>query len=159
MKPYIKTLWQKESGFTVIEIVAVLIVLGILTAVAVSRFSTIGADTVSDFERVKSHLRYAQAKAMASSSVRWGIQFSNSTYSLFGDTNGNGSIDAGERFVLPGEETVNAPLVSLSATGIVAFDWWGSPYSDVLCNTPRAGGSFSLGSKTITITPQTGFIP
>jgi prepilin-type N-terminal cleavage/methylation domain-containing protein len=147
------------NGFTVIEIVAVLIVLGILAAVAVSRFSTIDADTISDFEKVKSHLRFAQAKAMANSEVRWGIQFSGTTYSLFGDINGNGSIDSGERFVLPGEETLNAPLESLSATGIVAFDWWGSPFSDIACNTPRAGGSFSLGSKTITITPETGFIP
>ncbi len=152
--------FQKKSGFTTLEVIAVLIVLGILAAVAAAAFSNINADVISDFEKVKSHLRYAQSKSMASSNVRWGIQFSGSTYSLFGDTNGDGAIVASERFVLPGEDSVNAILASLTATTIIAFDWWGGPHNDVGCTSnPANDYSFALGSKTITITPETGFIP
>ena len=158
MKTDYSKIIKKQSGFTMIEIVAVLVVLGILVAVAVSHFSNIDADSISDFEKVKSHLRYAQSKSMANSNVRWGIQFSGSTYSLFGDTNGNGSIVASEQFVLPGEDSVNAVLETSTANGIIAFDWWGAPYLNVNCTTAH-GGSLTVGTKTITITPETGFIP
>ena len=51
-------------GFTLVEVIAVLLLLGIIVAVAVSRISIRG-DLTSQTDIVKSHLRFVQLKAMA----------------------------------------------------------------------------------------------
>ena len=67
-----------QSGFTMIEIIAVLLIIGILSAVAITRFyGTSAADLASQLEVVKSHLRYAQTRAMNTNSC-WGINFASS---------------------------------------------------------------------------------
>ncbi|MFH1154512.1 MAG: prepilin-type N-terminal cleavage/methylation domain-containing protein [Pseudomonadota bacterium] len=148
-------------GFTLMEVVTVLVVVGIAAAVAVSRMSVMDSGQIGDLEKIKSHLRYAQSKAMADSSIRWGIVFSGTTYSLFRNTNTDAVVDAGEKQVLPGESSNIVSLDSgLSVNAIVAFDWWGAPYSNANCVTPMTSGILSFsGGKTIVITPDTGFIP
>lgn len=54
------------QGFTMIELVMVLVLLGIISFVAVSRFADTGAfTTVSQADQVRSVLRYAQKLAVA----------------------------------------------------------------------------------------------
>ncbi len=52
------------KGFTVIEIIAVLVLIGILSAVAVSRVGWTSANAYSDADRLVADLRYAQGIAM-----------------------------------------------------------------------------------------------
>ena len=59
--------WKRTQGFTTIEVIAVLIIIGVIAAVVVSRFrgtSTYSVQSVA--EELKNHLRYAQTRAMNS---------------------------------------------------------------------------------------------
>ncbi|MDP2105628.1 MAG: type II secretion system protein, partial [Desulfobulbaceae bacterium] len=72
-----------QQGFTLIEVIAVLLLMGIMVAIAVGRSgeSSSQADLIGATETVKNHLRYAQSTAM-NSDLSWGINFSGSTYTL-----------------------------------------------------------------------------
>lgn len=154
---------KRNSGFTIIEVVAVLVILGIISAVTVSTIS-IGINDVKRDEELnvlKAHLRYAQARAM-NSDFEWGIKFdtANNKYWLF-----KGS-DQSTQIRLPGEVIkVEDKLVTMSDLSItdpnvdfvVAFNTLGSPVGadgspvtdDITIET--------LG-KDIVITENTGFI-
>jgi prepilin-type N-terminal cleavage/methylation domain-containing protein len=60
---------SNHAGFTLIEIIAVLIILAILTAVAVSRVGSNESDLRSELNNLKAALRYAQQMAIASDST------------------------------------------------------------------------------------------
>ena len=156
---------QKNQGFSILEIVAVLAIMGIIAAVAISRLADKSSELIAQTEVVKAHLRYAQSRGM-NSDVIWGICSSGPAYWLF--RNGN----TGNRMTLPGED---ADTVNLSAIGIsleaftLSFDSWGIPHTDAPASNgqelsagdPESELTLSAGSETssITITPNTGFIP
>ncbi len=72
-----------NHGFTLIEIIIMLMVLGVMVAVAVNHVAKKQADVISSADVLKSHLRYAQAMAMNSNSSRiWGIQFISETATI-----------------------------------------------------------------------------
>jgi prepilin-type N-terminal cleavage/methylation domain-containing protein len=141
------------SGFTMIEIIAVLIILGMITAVVVSRMSdTTAYDLSSQMEVIKAHLRLAQSRAMGSSSP-WGINFATSTtYYLF---QGNGSTIPVQ---LLGEDNATVDL-TIKKSGLtvgsapqrITFDAYGSPGTTTVTITTNGGN--------ITVTENTGFIP
>jgi len=156
----------RPSGFTLLELVAVLAVLGVLALVAASRFSnTLDAQVEADALRMA--LRYAQSRAMADV-YTWGISFTSGSYTL---VKGESSTA-----VLPGQggERRNMPDgVSLSwnfaAGNTVYFDWRGQPVVTAIATigntaepatapqtiTFRQGGQDTV----VTITPYTGFVP
>ena len=149
-----------KSGFTLIEVVTVLILLGILSAVVMVRATGPSSELVARTEILKSHLRYAQMKDMTSNDV-WGISAAGNSYWLF--TNGNTT----QSRQLPGEDNLNVDLsgYGLSVSGFTySFDKWGSPCSDAGA-TARLTVAVSINisdgteSRSINITPYTGFIP
>ena len=152
-----------NSGFTLLEVIAVLIIMGIISALAVSTISINIDDTKRDEQLnvLKTHLRYAQARAMNSDS-EWGIKFDTTKYWLFkGDKR-----DAAIR--LPGEEKkvgVEDKLVIMSKLSItsidtgeqfVAFNTLGSPV-DADGNLVNEITIITSG-EAITIKANTGFI-
>ena len=60
-----------RPGFTTIEVIAVLIILGVIAGVVAYRFTGgVAAYSVQSVaEEVKNHLRYAQTRAMNSSAI------------------------------------------------------------------------------------------
>ncbi|MCX5843472.1 MAG: prepilin-type N-terminal cleavage/methylation domain-containing protein, partial [Deltaproteobacteria bacterium] len=76
---------HKNRGFTMIEIVIVLVVLFIVSAVVMSRYTTTGThELIVETDALKSSLRYAQIQSLkddyiTSSSSGWGIHFPNDT--------------------------------------------------------------------------------
>jgi len=136
-----------QQGFTLIELIAVFLLLSIMAAIAVSHSTDFGleADLRGATEVVKGHLRYAQTKAM-NSDVSWGINFAGSTYTL---QNASSATAA-----LPGE--VPQDMTFASTVNPVMFEnRWGSPGSATITVTVSKGGS----SQTVTVTRNTGFIP
>lgn len=142
-----------QSGFTLIEIITVLLIIGILTAVALSK-SGVTEDYTQAAETHKfiNHLRYAQGKALKSDDL-WGVGFDQSggvnSYWLFrgNDKNQNQSI-------FPGESAINIPLSSMVPTSplpdSITFNALGDPGpSPIIINT-QAGN--------LTILATTGFI-
>jgi prepilin-type N-terminal cleavage/methylation domain-containing protein len=140
-----------NRGFTLVEVIAVLIVLGIITAVAVSRISIQG-DLISQVDIVKTHLRFAQLKALGddrADTEPWGINFGGSSYTLYRN-------NAASSIRLPAEDSnIHAfPSGVTSTSGTVNFDSWGSPVSGAASITLSQGGS----ATTITIAANTGYI-
>ncbi len=142
---------RNVNGFTLIELIAVLVIVGIVSAVAVTILSSLDKyKLMSEVEILKTHLRYAQSRAM-SDTVSWGISFNTENYWLkrYGESTTLSD--------LPNEEDSSHSLkefgVTVSGTSNnVIFDIWGSSGGATIVLS--AGGD----SETITVTANTGFI-
>ena len=158
-----------HRGFTLIEIITVLIIIGIIAVVAISRMmGTSETSRVSQQSVIKNHIRYAQSTAMKRGAI-WGIQCDGAAYWLFRT---NAPATPANQVVLPGENNVQVSLANkkVSMTAFtVFFDANGRPYTaytDTTTNTPVAAplsitvNSLPAGSSgTFAIAPETGFIP
>ena len=156
---------QRESGFTIIEIIAMLVVLSVVSAYAVGRDVFKGTSLPVRSELLKTHLRYAQSRALTSNFF-WGIQtdIGGTAYWMF---KYDGTLT---RIRLPDEQ---ADTVDLSGDGVTispgtyTFDARGIPFKTTAADTPpgavmAADTAITVtkgsGSATITITKNTGFI-
>lgn len=149
---------DKERGFTLLEIIAVLIVLGIIAAIVVVRYLSQQNDqSISQVEIFKSHLRYAQQLSInGDSTITWGIQIGAGTTSYSLVQIQNNSVTG----ILPGEigNTHTFPsgvtLTGVNANQIISFDQWGSPGNSSLTINVVDGSV----TNSFTITQKTGFI-
>ena len=154
---------KNAHGFTLIEIIAVLVIIGIMSAVAVTIFSSLDKyKLISEVEILKSHLRYAQSRAM-NDTVSWGISFNTENYWLkrYGESTTLSD--------LPNEGDASHSLDQFGVTASftsnkVIFDIWGTPVDIDNDNNPISVPiwiTLKAGSdeKKIKVTPNTGFIP
>lgn len=138
-----------DRGFTLIEVISVLVLLGILAAVMVNRSLDNSADAIGEAEVVKGHLRFAQMKAM-NSDTSWGIAFAGSSYTL----QQKGLTSA---VPLPGQNSATYTLAkgTVSATrNPIVFNQWGDPGA-IITVTVNVGAN----SQAFTVAQNTGFIP
>ena len=161
----------KPLGFTLIEIIAVLIVLGVLAAIVINRaMSTASTNRVAQESVIKNHIRYAQATAMKQGMI-WGIKCDGTDYWLFRT---NAPDTPANQIVLPDEDNAKVTLTDKNITMTaftVFFDANGRPYTtytDAATNTPVSTASplsITVNSVpasspvTFGITPETGFMP
>jgi prepilin-type N-terminal cleavage/methylation domain-containing protein len=146
-----KFIFREEYGFTFIEIIAVILLIGIISVIVVSRNQNLGAEALGQREVIKNHIRYAQLMAMKSNTA-CGVQFAGSSYAVFRNNS------TADKIILPNKEntdlSISADLGSANET--IYFDLWGIPYSDAVLATPRPSGL--IGSLGITITADTGSV-
>ncbi len=172
-------IYSNRKGFTLLEVVAVLIIIGIITAVALTRLIGNQNNIITATDVLTSHLRLAQARAMNTSADNistfsvWGVCFSSPTqYYLFYCPNASACVPAANQVAFLGASIIMnlAPYgvqVTTSGTGILAFDCFGTPY-DAVASIPTQNSRTSVltitltdnngNTKTINITPQTGMI-
>jgi prepilin-type N-terminal cleavage/methylation domain-containing protein len=142
---------RNDRGFTLIEIIAVLVIIAIISAVVISRgMATDEVKLQAEVDTLKGHLRYAQYLALNDiPPVKWGIQVGGTSYTLI-------KVDAvgtTSPFSLPGGSSATHSFengVTATGTGTVLFNEWGSP------DTPIP--AIALGGQSITVTTNTGFI-
>lgn len=160
---------KNNSGFTLIEVIAIVIVMSIITAFVVGRVADNKPELIAQKEVLKVHLRYAQSRSM-NSTLDYGIQSDNTggdTYWLFSY---NGIISV--RINFPGEQLNHIDLsalgLSMDDNIIVCFNSKGIPYTDFntdnVANRQNEDRTLTLStssgsdSESITITENTGFI-
>lgn len=153
-----------QGGFTLVEIISVLLIIGIIASVVITRIaSTVDYSLQSQTEQLKTHIRYSQSMSMGSSTV-FGVYFPNNTsYSIYY----GGSTSNLTKFPGASDYTVNLPpgMTLLSyGTSTVSFDTWGKPYTDAANQISQSGTrtiTLAMSGKTrsLNITQNTGFIP
>ena len=159
---------NKDRGFTMIEIVVVLVVLFIVSAVAISRYTTTGTNELMvETDGLKASLRYAQIKAMNdtvdTAPLGWGIFPNSTSYTLV-----KNNITATSN--LPGDNSpthtlINGVTVTVTAGGVttVAFNEWGAPIDGsgipVTGNITLTLTKSGQPPSSITVTKNTGYIP
>jgi len=147
-----------QQGFTMIEMVAVLIVMAIMAAGITSRVTTTGNELIVETEILKSHLRFAQIRAM-NDTVSWGINVNDaSSYTLYKGTDQAPDIlpgESGQTHTLPTGVTITAGLERHN------FNEWGKPVNAVgaeLTGTQTITLTQETATSTITITQNTGYV-
>jgi prepilin-type N-terminal cleavage/methylation domain-containing protein len=159
----------RQLGFTLIEVVLVLVIVSVLTAAIVSRnsHSTERAKLHGEVALIKTQLRYAQARSLNANEV-WGMKADGTSLWLF--QNG----DEDDKKSLPGEsgeavfynDTDDRKKGLRVAPFLVSFDDRGQPCTDAagidLAETDTtvtvSSTSGGLPPVDINITPNTGFI-
>ena len=147
-----------QSAFTLIEVISVLIILGILAAVAIPRMVNTGAEQRVVVDKLKVHLRHAQLRSM-NSDQSWGVKCTGNEYFMFR----NGDVNDKIRFMGEDQVIVNIPSqVSVSPNFILSFNTWGVPYDgfdpETGLKVGDPGYTISIGDEVVTILPETGFI-
>lgn len=137
--------------YSFLEVLAVLLVVGILTAVVFGRGLAKGPSVAAEAAKLRANLRYVQAQAMADTAGTWSVVFGTDSYSLHRD----GSLATVN---WPGEDSPTHDLdgVSVSASpGSVVYNALGSP-GDMDLTVILSDGDGN--SATVTITGGTGFV-
>ena len=137
-----------------LEVIVVMFIMAIVAPFVLFRPSTSANELVAEAEILKSHLRYAQIKAMNGDDTEtWGIHLADAnSYILYKN-------NAQATDILPGEtaQTHTFPKEVSVTSGVgttVNFDKWGSPGPTTLTITLTQGAE----SSNITITKNTGYI-
>ena len=168
---------RRPAGFTILEIIVVLLMMSIIAAVVLGRsITTSDLDLAGQTDKLRNHLRFAQAQAMKRSDTVWGIKATSGPtgeYWLFRgvdpDVIANQARLPGLDYAGTGNRIATASLgVTLNDFTII-FNRVGKPYTayadynDDTKNTALGSQqtvTVTAGSqnRTITVEPETGLV-
>jgi MSHA pilin protein MshC len=156
-----KCAWSKCTGFTIVELIITITIIGILAAVAVPRFINRDSfDSVGFANQAESVIRYAQKVAIAKRhnvcvSIAVGAVSLNYSTAVLCDT----------ALTLPSDQTntLNAPngVTLTSAIASFYFDSLGRPFNvagNVAFAAPLTITITASPSRTLTVERETGYV-
>jgi prepilin-type N-terminal cleavage/methylation domain-containing protein len=152
------------AGFSLLEIIAVLVLFGLLAAFVMEDADMSVYDVVSERNNFITNLRYAQTLAFAQSHLpngvdenMWGIQLAGSSYTLTMDGAAQVNVN------MPGQSsaTYNLPSGITISGATVNFDFRGRPVTAI--NVPIGGDSVVTisgdgSSESVIVIQNTGLI-
>jgi len=136
---------RRIRGFTLTEMVIVLVMAGILAAVVIPQFSPQQTNASWFYEQVKSGVRYAQRQAVAQRRTVY-VVMNASTVSLCYDSGCSSPVN---NFATGAAYTLTAPSGVTLAPLTFSFNGLGQP---------SAAPTFAVGGSTITVTAETGYV-
>jgi len=148
----------KQQGFSLLELVATLIIIALLSSAAISRWSASSFNLPAQAEQLIADIRYIQSLSMTRGQ-RFRINFSADRYSLSNRDNSSTLLHPATN--LPESLLDNNIILSTSHNSLV-FDGNGTPYSDATLPgtalNSNATVTLTAGSesRTIQISPETG---
>lgn len=165
-----------QRGFTMIELVVVLIVMAIFTTVILSRYTAVANELIVETDALKASLRFAQIQSMNDDTdspvIKWGIYFLDAnTYRLYKNNADASSTMIPVKGSAGDPDTVACPKnchklqgnvqISSGVGTTVNFDRWGRPLDESgNLKTQDITVKLTQGTEiTITITKNTGYIP
>lgn len=153
----------RAAGFSLIELVVVMIIVAVLAAIALPRSNNDAVMLAAEAERLAVEIRYAQALAMTRGQPHW-IAFSGGNgYQFF--LSGAVAVPhpAGEASPVKMQSGTTFSLASLP-NSLVTFNGLGTPYTD----TPPAATALAIDanitvtrgttSRTVRVYSGTGFV-
>jgi MSHA pilin protein MshC len=147
---------NRASGFSLIELVVVMVIAGILAATAIPLFSDKESKAAWYHEQVKAGVRYAQRQAVAHRRCVF-VAVGAARIDLFYD-NGSCVIDPATplREIATGNAyaLIAPPGVVLNPAITFSFNGLGQP--SLIAGLPPA---FTVGGKAVTVTAETGYVP
>lgn len=149
-----RLLRRGQSGFTMIELIVMMIVIGIMAVVVLPRFDLLkGFDEVGYRDKVKATLEYARKSAVAMRrQVRVSVNDSGLTVEFQKQTPELEGIAAWSALNLPGSatNTFAAPNgISLApASATIVFDALGRPDAAKAFTVSGGGGTISVEAET-----------
>jgi MSHA pilin protein MshC len=151
---------KNDTGFTVIELLTVIALLGILAGIAiVSMGNPQGFQSLAEAEALKANLRFTQSKAMSDlPGNMWSLNITSGNYQIL--RNGVAPVPAVN---LPGSNSstyaLPAGVAITSGTGPIRFNFRGQPVNALLAPLAADQSITVYGAPAITVTRETGFIP
>ena len=145
-------------GFTLVELVVIIILVGILAVVAIPRLTGIGSyDTLGFYDRVASGLRYAQKQAIAKRRNVCATFSATSVTFSFASAAGSAQ-PCNANLVGPAGQS---PYTLAPEGSGIAFTATPANFSFDALGRPSTGQIISItgdGTRTLTVEPETGYV-
>lgn len=159
-----EVIFQKtQDGFTLIELIAVILIISILSAVAMMNWQAGIIDLGGEAKQLAGDIRYTQSLAMTKGQRYYLIKQSATTYQIMNAAGTAITLETGSTTMTLNNGITFGTLTNLP-NNLIAFDGRGTPYTTssspgtalaATATIPLVSGS---STKTISILPQTGSV-